>query len=102
MKKLFYSMLCIVAVTMFTACKGNNPENVDLSKLDNTVEKCWKTTISYKGYSEDVYVWGTEYVVALSLKISQEQSPINMSWSYKEASAKDEDACEKLNPEYDD
>ena len=102
MKKLFYSMLCIVAVTMFTACKGNNPDEIDLNNLDKTVEKCWKVTVTLNGVSEETYIWGTEFVVVAALKEAQSLSPVKYTFRYSEASPKDEESCDRLNPDYEE
>ena len=102
MKKLFYALLVLAGVTMFTACGNEKPNEIDLSKLDNTTNKCWQLTVKVGTQSEVSYVWGTEYMVGLAVEATRKKVGDKATISYKEADAKDEDACERLNPDYEE
>ncbi len=97
MKKVVFMMLACIGL-LFASCKsnGNSVEDIDASKLDNTVEKCWKITYSYMGQSASEYVWCTEKVAVLSMQYALDEVGVG-SYKYSEANAKDEDSCEDKN-----
>ena len=101
MKKLFYALMVLVSVTMFTACGGNDPK--DPKDLDNTTWCCWELTAKWNGQTEVSYVWATEYIMGVSVetakKEAEKQGITNYSVTYKKNNAKDEDACDALNPD---
>ncbi len=106
MKNVFYAtILCLASITFFTACtggiKGKSVNDVDLATLDNKTEKCWEITSSAAGYSESYFEWGTEYEIVLILKEAQNIIGNLGTYSYRESSAKSEDACEAKNPDYE-
>lgn len=102
MKKLFYAFVCILAVTLFAACGGTDPSKLNLDDLDNTTAKCWKTTVTYGGATEEGYLWGTERFIVGVLQEAEKLSSVKYTWKYSEASAKDEESCERLNPDYEE
>ena len=121
MKKLFASILCLVALTIVSCTPGAlNPSgggkdvsdmtDADIRKLDNKTEKCWKIKmlISYMGSSDksEDYMWATEREVAQECKDRLElvektyegyRFDATVKIAYGEVSAKNEDACDKLN-----
>ena len=68
-----------------------NPEEKDYSKYDNTTEKCWEVTASYGVMSVTEYVWMTERQL-----VQAYDAIVGATFSYKEATATDEDSCEAL------
>ncbi len=80
---------------------GNTIDNIDMSTLDNTTEKCWEITSSIANTSATAFMWGTEYEIVLILKEAQSYVSADMAYSYKENTAKTEDACEAQNPNYE-
>ena len=107
-KNLFIALLCMVSVVLFSACNakglfggGTDPEEIDVSKLDNTIEKCWEVTYSLGGQSDTQYAWGTEYMVVYTLQQQQKMVGGLGKWSYKESSAADEQSCLAKNPEWE-
>lgn len=94
MKKFSLMLLCVVGLA-FTACEPN-VENLDPSKLDDTTERCWAITYTLYGVSATTYTWGTEAVIAYSVKESQELVGVG-KYSYEEANANDAEACHDLN-----
>ena len=98
----------MVSVVLFSACNGKglfgggtDPEEIDVSKLDNTVEKCWEVTYSLGGQSDTQYAWGTEYMVVYTLQQQQKMVGGLGKWSYKESSAADEQSCMQKNPDWE-
>lgn len=86
----------------FASCGKKSVTNLDPSKLDDTVEKCWKTTCTIKagGISgTDVfYVWGTERHTVISLQQSEKYSAGTAKYSYEAASTfKDVESCDAAN-----
>lgn len=97
MKKVIFMMLACIGL-LFASCKGkgNSVEDIDASKLDNTVEKCWKITYSLKGHSASSYLWATEQVAVLAMQYALDQAGMG-SYKYSEVSASDKDSCEDKN-----
>ena len=92
-KKYLYFVLTVVAFSaIFAACKGksNSPE-------DRTTQKCWEITWkdSSSGASETNYYWETELQAQERVKTLEMMDQV--SATYKEASASDEDSCKDLN-----
>lgn len=110
MKKLFYALMVLASMTMFVSCGNDEPNggngNIDLTKLDNKTLQCWEITTKVGSASENIYVWGTEYMVGLAVnevtKKLEKEGAKNFSVTYKANSAKTEDACEALNPKDED
>ena len=93
MKKILF--VAIAAMTlMFSAC-SKNAKDVDINTLDNTINRCWSWTWTYAGVTATNYLWGTEREVAQVLQEAQKMTPVG-TYSYKPASAADEEACYKL------
>ncbi len=91
-KCLYFALTAVTLGAMFAACskKDNSPE-------DNTTPKCWEVTWkdSSSGASETNYYWETELQVKERVKTLEMIDQI--SASYKEASANDENSCNSLN-----
>ena len=94
MKKLMFALMCVVAMTL-ASCGGNDPVNKRLEDCDNTVYRCWELTYTYMGASASSYTWCTEWQIVYVLQESQKNVPVG-KYSYKEAPANTEEACEKL------
>ncbi len=92
-KKLLYLALSVVAFSaIFGACSGKNN-----SPEDRTTKKCWEITWkdSSSGASETNYYWETELEAKERVKTLEMMDQI--SASYKEAKANDENSCKDLN-----
>lgn len=104
-QKLFIALLCMAGVFFLGACNNGinnvNPDDVDLSKLDNKTEKCWEVTRTVANVSETAYFWGTEYMLVYAMQQEQKLSGGIGKWSYKESNEKDEASCESKNPDYE-
>lgn len=95
MKKLYSALLCAAAAFVLVACNGSSDvKNINLDSLDDTTEKCWQCTCKAGWYSEDTFMWGTEREVVFAMQHSE---VVGVKWSYKEASAKTEEACMELD-----
>ena len=81
MKKVLLALLCIIGLAFAACTPRNNVENLDVNKLDNTVEKCWET----------------EYEIGLALKTAQEIMGNLAKYSYKPSNAADEESCYALD-----
>ena len=97
MKKVLLALLCIIGLAFAACTPRNNVENLDVNKLDNTVEKCWEITTTVGGYSESYHEWGTEYEIGLALKTAQEIMGNLAKYSYKPSNAADEESCYALD-----
>lgn len=95
MKKTIFAVVAVMAL-LFTSCE-KNVKNIDASKLDNTVNKCWKITFSKFGVSASSYMWCTERECVEALQTSSAWASVNASYSV--AAAADADACYKLEEE---
>ena len=92
----------VLAVALFTAsCGEDKPQEIDLSKLDNTTAKCWEITVKVMGIPVTTYAWGTEREVVGAVQLSQEYVGKSIKLTWKENSAKSEEACERQNPDYE-
>lgn len=90
-----------MALTL-ASCAGKSVSNLDPSKLDNTVEKCWKVTSTTKvgGYSGSTteYIWATERYLVIGLQESEELSQGFTKYKYQQASQyKDMESCGRAN-----
>lgn len=97
MKKVLLALLCIIGLAFAACTPRNDVANLDVNKLDNTVEKCWEITTTVGGYSESYHDWGTEYEIGLALKTAQEIMGNFAKYSYKPSNAADEDSCYALD-----
>ncbi len=118
MKKALFALMCAAAV-IFAGCnkatnplsggtKGSSLSDQEIQKMDNKTEKCWHVaeSVVVSGYSETEhhYFWGTEQEVATMVKASYDASKLMVVGDYEiayveETSAKNEDACDKLDRE---
>ena len=114
MKKLFFAFLCLVSLTMFTACEGgkNDPEKdgkwytaasqINLSDFDNEDKKCWAIDIWCDGTTLGrEFAWLTEAEVASAAKLILTLDYQVFGYNTKkvkwfEADANDEDACDAM------
>ncbi|MGN0235329.1 MAG: hypothetical protein ACI4BD_03295 [Paludibacteraceae bacterium] len=59
-------------MALLFACKPQNGvsvKDIDATKLDNTIAKCWGYTLIYSdGRKTDGYLWGTENAVVVKLQ----------------------------------
>jgi hypothetical protein len=70
---------------------GGNPDQPkDYSKFDNTTYKCWQVIQSAYGMDITNYVWMTER------QLNEEFDKMGLQYTYSEADANDEDACNEL------
>lgn len=99
MKKILFALFAVAAFT-FVGCekKGLDIMNMDASKFDNTVEKCWKFTIKNAGIMDGVtYAWDTESNVITTLQIMYQASGNKAIVNYSETPADDKNACDSKN-----
>lgn len=97
MKKVLLALLCVIGLAFAACTTRNGVENLNVDKLDNTVEKCWEITCTVSGYSESYHEWGTEYAIGLALKNAQELMGNLAKYSYKPSNASDEESCYALD-----
>ena len=91
-KTIVFSIISCCIQCIFGACSGKNN-----SPEDRTTKKCWEITWkdSSSGASETNYYWETELQAQERVKTLEMMDQV--SATYKEASASDEDSCKDLN-----
>lgn len=119
MKKALFALMCAAAV-IFAGCnKATNPlsggtkastlTSEQIQNMDNKTEKCWHVAIQGvaggQTATEHSYYWATEQEVAKMVKVEYEAAKrLGVVGDYEvayveETSAKNEDACDKLDRE---
>lgn len=130
MKKFFYIALMALTVGMFASCSGSagsssmysdgkKPE-IDYEKgtingktYDNETYACWKVTVKSSSmgfsYSEDVYMWGTEWLLVAAYEESmaeiakEAEGLVKASYSYSKADKyTDSESCLENNDDGED
>ena len=101
MKKILFAIFAVAALAL-TSCEGNKMDimSLDVTKLNNTDNKCWKWTVENSGFADGtVYVWDTEANVVTVLQATYKTAQLKNRKPIitYEATSDSEEGCECKN-----
>ena len=98
MKKIFFTIFTVVALTLVSCERGIDIMNLDANQFDNTEFKCWKFTIKNAGLlNGTMYAWDTEHNVICTLQAAYLASGKKAVVSYEATPENDKESCHAMN-----